>query len=126
MKKRTRILSGVCALIIGLSLALPMRAAADDKDHGSHWDHDRGHQGQDYERGHQHQSWWRWDWDKDHYRGYPYTPPPAYAYSYQRHYQYIPENGQGMINPRNPNLYWTCDSDGHHCHWAPRPRARRY
>jgi hypothetical protein len=117
MKKRTRILSGVCAFIIGLSLALPMRAAADNWDHG---DNDRGHQYQDHDRGHQHQSWWRWQRDNDHYRGYPYTPPPAYAYRYQRRYQYLPENGQGMINPRNPNQYWACDSDGHHCHWAPR------
>jgi hypothetical protein len=25
-----------------------------------------------------------------------------------------------MISPRNPNLYWACNSEGHHCHWAPR------
>src|ERR1700730_2553719 len=100
MNKRTRILSGVCALIIGLSLALPMRATADEKDHG---DHDRGHQ---------HQAW-RWQRDRDYYRAYPYTPPPAY-YGYWQQHQYLPANGQGMINPRNPNLYWACDSDGHH------------
>src|ERR1700722_18632461 len=102
--KRKRILAGVCALAIGLSMALPIRASADS------WDHDHGH----------HYQSWRWQHDHDHYRGYPYTPPPAYAYSYQRRYQYILENGQGMINPRNHNLYWACDSDGHHCHWAPR------
>jgi hypothetical protein len=120
MNKRTRILSGVCALMIGLSLALPMRAAADDKDH------DRGHQHQtwrsDHDRDHQHQAW-RWQRDENYYRAYPYTPPPAY-YSYWQQQQYLPENGEGMINPRNPNLYWACDSEGHHCHWAPRPRYR--
>jgi hypothetical protein len=31
-----------------------------------------------------------------------------------------------MINRRNPNLYWACDSDGHHCHWTPRVWAPRY
>jgi hypothetical protein len=125
MNKRTRILSGVCALIIGLSLALPMRAAADEKDHG---DHDRGHQHQawrsDHDRDHQYQSW-RWQRDRDYYRAYPYTPPPAY-YGYWQQHQYLPANGQGMINPRNPNLYWACDSDGHHCHWAPRYGVSRY
>jgi hypothetical protein len=105
--KRKGILAGAFALAIGLSMALPMRAAADQWDHGNH------------NRGHQYQSW-RWEHDHDHYRGYPYTPPPAYANSYQRRYQYLPQNGQGMINPRNSNLYWACDSDGHHCHWAPR------
>jgi len=39
------------------------------------------------------------------YPGYPYP---------------LPANGEGMINQRNPNLYWACDSQGHHCHWAPR------
>jgi hypothetical protein len=107
VKKRKGILAGAFALAIGLSMALPMRAAADD------WGH------RDHDRGHQYQSW-RWEHNNDHYRGYPYTPPPAYANSYQRRYQYIPENGQGMVNPRNHNQYWACDSDGHHCHWAPR------
>src|ERR1019366_1977593 len=120
MNKRTRILSAVCALVIGLSLAPPMRAAAADKDHG---DHNRGHQHQawrsDHDRGHQRRAW-RWERDKNYSRAYPYTPPPAYGYSYWQRQQYLPENGQGMINPRNPNLYWACDSEGHHCHWAPR------
>jgi hypothetical protein len=35
---------------------------------------------------------------------------------------YIPANGEGMVNAQNPNLYWSCDSDGHHCHWKPRSR----
>jgi hypothetical protein len=33
---------------------------------------------------------------------------------------YVPANGQGMVNAQNPNLYWACDSEGHHCHWARR------
>jgi hypothetical protein len=32
----------------------------------------------------------------------------------------LPPNGEGMINKRNPNLYWACNSDGNHCHWARR------
>jgi hypothetical protein len=35
---------------------------------------------------------------------------------------YIPPNGEGMVNRQNSNLYWACDSDGHHCHWARRSR----
>jgi hypothetical protein len=35
---------------------------------------------------------------------------------------YIPPNGEGMVNRQNPNLYWACDSGGHHCHWARRSR----
>ena len=36
MKKLTRILAGVCTLIVGLSLALPLRAAAEVNDHEHH------------------------------------------------------------------------------------------
>jgi len=100
MSKRKKILTGVFALIIGLSVAMPMRASADDYGH---------------DRGREHHSW-RWERDNDHYRAYPYAP--TYAYGYRR--GYVPANGQGMVNPNNPNLYWACDSDGHHCHWAPR------
>jgi hypothetical protein len=35
---------------------------------------------------------------------------------------YIPPNGEGMVSRQNPNQYWACDSDGHHCHWARRSR----
>ena len=35
--------------------------------------------------------------------------------------RYLPANGQGMVNRKNPNLYWKCDSDGNHCNWARRP-----
>lgn len=37
---------------------------------------------------------------------------------------YIPANGAGMVNSSNPNLCWSCDSEGHHCHWAQRPFFR--
>jgi len=101
MSKRKKILTGVFAMIIGLSVAMPMRASADD------WNHDGDN--------HHHHSW-RWERDHDHYRATPYAP--GYAYGYRP--GYVPANGQGMVNPNNPNLYWACDSDGHHCHWAPR------
>jgi hypothetical protein len=127
MSKRKKILSGIFALIIGLSVAMPMRASAEDHDHDRDYhhhewridrdrDHDRdwrwqrdGRWSRDYDRD------WRWDRYEDHYRAYPHAP--GYAYGQRG---YLPRNGQGMINPRNPNLFWACDSDGHHCHWARR------
>jgi Ni/Co efflux regulator RcnB len=123
MTKRKKILSGIFALVIGLSMALPMRASADDYDHHNHhyndhhWvrDHDRDrddHYDHDRDRD-AHYNEWRWRTENDHYRAYP---NPAYAYRGRG----IPANGQGMIDPRHPNLYWACDSDGHHCHWANR------
>jgi len=108
MSKRKKILGGIFALVIGLSVAMPMRASADDwhHHHDSRADHawraDRDHR-------------WRWDRYEDHYRAYPNAP--GYAYGERG---YIPPNGSGMIDRQNPNLYWACDSDGHHCHWAPR------
>ena len=106
---RKRILLGIFALTIGLSAALPMRASADWDDHPHYRHHHE----------------WRWEREHDYYRAYPYTVPPAYSYapgyySYGYRHRYIPENGEGMINPRHPNLVWSCDSDGHHCHWARR------
>jgi len=35
---------------------------------------------------------------------------------------YLPPNGEGMVDRANPNLFWQCDSQGHHCHWQQRPR----
>ena len=35
---------------------------------------------------------------------------------------YIPPNGEGMVSRDNPNAFWACDSNGHKCHWARRPR----
>lgn len=39
-----------------------------------------------------------------------------------RYGRYLPANGEGMVSRSNPNLYWQCDSGGHNCHWARRPR----
>jgi hypothetical protein len=36
--------------------------------------------------------------------------------------RYLPANGEGMVNKKNSNLYWKCNSDGHNCDWARRPR----
>src|SRR5580658_3728981 len=109
MLKRKKILSGIFALVVGLSLSLPMRASADDH----HW-YDRHeydhHERMDHEHArdaHFHE--WRWEQDHDHYRAYTYAPE-----------HYNPVDGAGMRDPRNPNIIWACDADGHHCHWAPR------
>jgi hypothetical protein len=37
--------------------------------------------------------------------------------------RYLPPNGEGMLNPENSNVCWSCDSEGHHCHWARRSRS---
>ncbi len=52
--------------------------------------------------------------------GYNYAQP-GYGYNYARPGYGVPSNGQGMVSPNHPGLMWTCDSDGHHCHWAARP-----
>jgi len=101
MSKRKKMLSGLLALVIGLGIAIPMSASADDYNHVRH-----------------HHAW-RWHHENDHYRAYPYGGQVAPGYAYG-HRVYALPNGQGMVNPRNPNLYWACDFDGHHCHWAPR------
>jgi hypothetical protein len=111
MNKCSKIFSGILALTVGLGLAMPMRVTANDSNS------DRDH----------HQTW-RWERENDHYRAYPDAPGqvvrPGQVYGNQPGYAYgnrpLPANGQGMINDRNPNLYWACDSDGHHCHWARR------
>src|SRR6185312_8032511 len=104
-----RILAGAFALAIGTSVALPTMARADSDD----WHH------------RDHHSWFDHDHDRDDngyygngpYNGY-YGERPSGPYAYQR--RHIPPNGEGMINRRNPNFYWACDSEGHHCHWARR------
>jgi hypothetical protein len=120
MRKSKKILFAIFALIIGLSVAMPMRALADDHghDHDRHsheWHGDRHAWRGDGDRD-DHGRGWRWDWERDHYRAYPMAP--SYAYGYRR--GYVQPNGAGMVNPRHPNLRWACDSDGHHCHWAAR------
>jgi hypothetical protein len=94
MDLKRKLIAGVIALAVGNCFALPTSARADSDD----WHHHDHHE-------------WRWhhhdrDWD-DHYR-------PGYRG------QYLPPDGQGMISRRNPNFYWACDGDGHHCHWARR------
>ncbi|HUN58536.1 MAG TPA: hypothetical protein VMU41_10515 [Candidatus Binataceae bacterium] len=47
--------------------------------------------------------------------------PFAYNNAYNNPgHQVLPPNGEGMINLRNPNLYWACNGQGTHCHWARR------
>ena len=41
---------------------------------------------------------------------------PANAYSVPN--RFLQPDGQGRINPRNPNLYWVCEAEGHHRGWA--------
>jgi hypothetical protein len=53
----------------------------------------------------------------------PYAGGGSYAYNngyYPMTHQILPPNGEGMINHRNPNLFWACNSQGNHCHWQPR------
>jgi Ni/Co efflux regulator RcnB len=104
MLKRKKILAGIFAMVVGLSVALPMSASANDdhwwdRNHHEHWDHHDAHYRE-----------WAWQRDHDHYRAYTYAPG----------YGYHSVNGAGMVDPRNPRLMWACDSEGHHCHWAPR------
>ena len=126
MNKRKKILSGIFALAMALTFSLPVTASARDWDHdGDGYRHHhawRDHAWRDSDDVY-HSRNWRWEWERDHYRGYPYAPgyayrAPGYGYGYRR--GYLPPNGEGMVSPRNPRFYWACDSDGHHCHWAPR------
>jgi hypothetical protein len=119
MSWKKRIVSGIFALLVGLTLIMPVRALADDwhhhdRDHHG-WDHDWDHHGWHHHDWDHHESRWQdHDHDRDRQSGYW----PGYAYGNRG--RSIPPNGQGMVNERNPNLYWACDSEGHHCHWAPR------
>jgi hypothetical protein len=107
MSKRRKILTGIFSLVIGLGVAAPMQASAAndhwwDRHHDKHWEENHRHDTHYHE-------WW-WQKDHDHYRAYSYAPGSAYH----------PADGEGMRDPRNPNVFWACDSDGHHCHWAER------
>jgi hypothetical protein len=119
MSKRKKILSGFFALMIGLSVAVPMRASAEEYNHhpdayNHHADAYNHHANEYNHRNEHHWYQWRWNHYQDHSRAYA---APGYAYGQRG---YIPANGEGMVDPRNPNLYWACDSEGHHCHWSPR------
>jgi len=120
-------------LVMGtLAMAVPSSARADD------WHHDRAVQHWRWEHRDQNRSEHnRFEWNRNHpYANHPYVNRP---YAYGNHYynngygyrgngyynnslghQNLPANGEGMINKRNPNLFWACDSDGNHCHWQPR------
>lgn len=148
MIKRKRILAGVFALVVGASLMAPVRASADDWNHdhhnyvageGRYHYKDKHHDA--WEKEHDRHKEWEWKKDNDHYRAYPYanTPSPYNRPSvynrpspYEPPYygvrpgpvgpghQVVPPNGEGMVSRQNPNMVWTCDSDGHNCNWAPR------
>jgi hypothetical protein len=103
--------------------------------------HDRDNQWYQGERG-------RWEKDQDrwHWRGAPpgdqwYQGQPGHWYQEQNGWQfgtlgvvcnnagrncrqggYLPPSGEGMVSRKNPSLFWHCDSDGHNCNWARRPR----
>jgi hypothetical protein len=98
---------------------------------------DESYQGQ---RGHWYQehNGWQWrgvqgdEWYQGQ-RGHWYQEPQGWQFGSDglvcnpqgRNCQrggYIPPNGEGMVSRNHQNVYWACDSDGHKCHWAPRPR----
>ena len=120
MTLKKKILAGALIVAIGTSMAIPTTVRADDwwhhhDRHDQSWwarahDHDRDRNYRDRDRDHAR------DWDRD--RDWSYNHP-EYRY-YPNGQRSIPPNGEGMINNRNPNLYWACDSEGHHCHWARR------
>jgi len=118
----------------------PSYQIAQDEHHEmyrEHHDDDDWYQGQ---RGH-------WDRDHDHpqWRGTQgdqwYQGQPGHWYQERNGWQfgstgmicnnqgrnchqggYLPANGEGMVSRSNPNMFWACDSHGHNCHWARRPR----
>jgi hypothetical protein len=70
-----------------------------------------------------------WYWGQ---RGHWYRQPSGWKFGTNglvcdnnetdcRYGRYLPANGEGMVNRKNPNLYWHCDSHGNHCNWARRP-----
>lgn len=137
MISKKAIMVGLFSAIVGVGmLAMPVRAMAHDWDHdgdgGRHGHHDNGnhngwynHGGNDEEEEEEHEN--RGYYQQPSYN-YGYQQPwndeeedenEGYGYSYGNRYRY-PTNGQGMISRRNPGLVWSCDSQGHHCHWARR------
>jgi len=130
-------------------LASPSRALAHDNDgdgngggsHHQQWHHDNGqHRGwsnhrdndgdslRSYNRrsygngyGYGYGNGYGQEPDADDGYGYGYgSNQPNYGYQQPRYRYNYPSNGAGIVNRRNPNLVWTCDSQGHHCHWARR------
>jgi len=137
------ILAWVFSVIVSVGiLAIPSRALAHDHDCDGGHGHDHGwHRGWDHHSGWDNQRGRGWSGNEDEEEeeeehehggynqqpyGYGYQP---YGYGYQAPYQYgygrrygyrRPSNGAGMVNPRHPGLVWSCDAQGHHCHWARR------
>lgn len=100
MNLKRKLIAGVIALAVGTCFALPTTARADSDDWHHHEHHEWREHHHDHDRDHDH------DWDDNYHSGY--------------HGRYLPPDGQGMVSRRNPNFYWACDADGHHCHWARR------
>ena len=97
MTLKKKITAAAFIVSIGTSMAIPATARADN------WWH---HNDRD--------DWWWRAHEHDHDRDWKYRDHD------RDHARYIPPNGEGMTNNRNPSLYWACDSEGHHCHWARR------
>ena len=136
MISKKAILAGLFSLVVGAGmLAMPVQALAHDHDGDRGW-------GQGHRDNGNHFGWFKHgdrDDDAGRYqqRGY-YQGNPGYSYNHEPDaddYGYgggypngaygnrfgYPSNGQGMVNRNHPGLLWTCDSQGHHCHWATRP-----
>ena len=143
MISKKTILAGIFSAIVGVGmLAIPVKAIAHDWNHdgdgGRHEHHDNGNHNGWYNHGDRNNwgggnnGWYNRrgeDEEEEHERRGDYRQP--YNYGYYQHenedegYGY-PANGQGMISRAHPGLMWTCDSQGHHCHWARRPGYSYY
>jgi hypothetical protein len=144
MISKKAIIAWVFSAVVGVGmLASPSRALAHD--HDGDGDGGGGHHQQLHHDNGQHRGWYNHqnnetrgynqryygngfgsgngysygNQEPDGDDGYGWNQPnynyrqPGYGYNY-------PSNGAGMVNRRNPNLVWACDSQGHHCHWARR------
>jgi hypothetical protein len=149
MISKKAIVAWVFSAVVGVGmLASPSRALAHDHDGDGdgrghqQWHHDNGqHRGWDNHRGHdgdEHRSYNQrpygngWGYRNGYgYRNHEPDRDEGYGWN-QRGYGYrqpsynYPANGAGMVNRRNPNLVWTCDSQGHHCRWAQRYGYNNY
>ncbi len=152
MKARTLVTGAILALAGWFALApastlkaasLPgYQAAQNEQGHHKREEGARADEWYQGERGHwykEHNQWqWRGAEGNQWYQGQPghwYNNGPREGWQFQSNYvvcdnnglncrygRYLPPNGEGKVNPNNPNLYWGCDSHGHHCTWKPRPR----
>ncbi|SRR5713226_1741343 len=104
MTLKKKLLSGMFALLVGVAVASPGRALADEWRQGGNHEWREHHDGDRDDAS-------RWHRDHDRY---------AWRHHDRDWNRPLPRNGEGMINRNSPNLYWACSSEGHHCHWAPR------